>query len=88
MNCKSINQLYLNTVNGSSSWLSDTAQELTILSVPVDCQKRNYLVYIVIKTNSGKKNSNKLKYNITARNEYSRNKITHNKKLKLVRSPI
>ena len=39
---------------------------MTIVSVHIDYHKRNYLVYMVIKTNNSSKNSNNLKYNITA----------------------
>ena len=31
---------------------------MTIVSIPIDCHKRNYLVYIVIKDNNSSENSN------------------------------
>ena len=45
------------------------AQEFTILSIPIDSYKRDYLVFMLSKTNTNK-NSNNLKYRyIITRNE-------------------
>ena len=46
------------------------AQEFTILSIPIDSYKRDYLVFMLSKTNNTNKNSNNLKYRyILTRNE-------------------
>ena len=50
--------------------ISTLAQEFTILSIPIDSYKRDYLVFILSKTNNTNKNSNNLKYRyIITRNE-------------------
>ena len=46
------------------------AQEFTFLSIPIDSYKRDYLVFMLSKTNNTNKNSNNLKYRyIITRNE-------------------
>ena len=42
--------------------ISTLAQEFTILSIPIDSYKRDYLVFMLSKTNDTSKNSNNLKY--------------------------
>ena len=42
--------------------ISTLAQEFTILSIPIDSYKRDYLVFMLSKTNDTNKNSNNLKY--------------------------
>ena len=50
--------------------ISTLAQEFTILSIPIDSYKRDYLVFMLSKTNNTNKNSNNLKYHyILTRNE-------------------
>ena len=50
--------------------ISTLAQEFTILSIPIDSYKRDYLVFMLSKTNNTNKNSNNLKYRyILTRNE-------------------
>ena len=50
--------------------ISTLAQEFTILSFPIDSYKRDYLVFMLSKTNNTNKNSNNLKYRyIITRNE-------------------
>ena len=50
--------------------ISTLAQEFTILSIPIDSYKRDYLVFMLSKTNNANKNSNNLKYRyIITRNE-------------------
>ena len=50
--------------------ISTLAQEFTILSIPIDSYKRDYLVFMLSKTNNTHKNSNNLKYRyIITRNE-------------------
>ena len=50
--------------------ISTLAQEFTILSIPIDSYKRDYLVFMLSKTNNTNKNSNNLKYRyIITRNE-------------------
>ena len=50
--------------------ISTLAQEFTILSIPMDFYKRDYLVFMLSKTNNTNKNSNNLKYRyIITRNE-------------------
>ena len=50
--------------------ISTLAQEFTILSIPIDSYKRDYLVFMLNKTNNTNKNSNNLKYRyIITRNE-------------------
>ena len=45
-------------------------QEFTFLSIPIDSYKRDYLVFMLSKTNNTNKNSNNLKYRyIITRNE-------------------
>ena len=48
---------------------NNLAQEFTILSVPIDSNKGNYLVRMLSNTNNSNRNSNYLKYNIITRDE-------------------